>query len=94
MADYSRCIPIIIQHEGVYSEDPEDTGGPTKYGVCLTFAKDTNNMRLFDKNLDGKITKADIKMLTLEDATNIFKAYFWDKYRLDEEPSNKKALVI
>ena len=78
MADYKRCIPVIIAAEGCYSEDATDTGGPTKWGVCLAFAKDTNNMRLFDKNLDGKITKSDIKMLTIEDASEIFKRYFWD----------------
>ena len=94
MADYKRCIPVIIAAEGCYSEDAADTGGPTKWGVCLAFAKDTNNMRLFDKNLDGKITKSDIKMLTIEDASEIFKRYFWDKFKLDDEESNKKALVI
>ena len=78
MADYKRCIPIIIEHEGGYCNDPADSGGPTKWGVCLTFAKDTGDLELIDKNGDKRITVDDIKKLTIEDASEIFKRYFWD----------------
>ncbi len=94
MADYKKCIPVIIAAEGKYSNDPADSGGPTKWGVCLTFAKDTGDLELIDKNGDKRITIDDIKKLTIEDASEIFKKYFWDKFKLDDEESNKKALVI
>ena len=94
MADYKKCIPIILKAEGEYSNDAADSGGPTKWGVCLAFARDTKDYRLFDKDQDGDIDIRDIKKLTIEDATEAFHDYFWQKFNLDDEPSNKKALCI
>jgi len=39
MADYDSdtnfnlAIPVILQHEGGYVNDPNDAGGATKYGI-------------------------------------------------------------
>lgn len=34
MSDFDKAFQIIIGAEGVYSNDPRDPGGETKYGVC------------------------------------------------------------
>ena len=94
MADYKKCIPIILKAEGGLCEDKYDTGGITNWGVCLAFAKDTKDYKLFDKDNDGDIDRYDIIKLTIDDATEAFKKYFWDKFKLDNEVSNKKSLVI
>ena len=94
MADYKRCIPIILKAEGGLTEDKYDTGGITNWGVSLAFAKDTKDLNLFDKDFDGDIDRYDIQKLTIEDATEAFKKYMWDKFNLDNEPSNKVALTI
>ena len=94
MADYKKCIPVVLKAEGGYCNDPQDSGGPTKYGVCLVFARDTKDYRLFDKDQDGDIDKQDIKMLTIDDATEAFHKYFWVKLGLDDEPSDKVGLVV
>ena len=94
MANFNKCIPIILKHEGGLVDHPNDTGGITNFGICLRFAQDTKDLELFDVNGDGKIDREDIKLLTKERASAGFKKYFWDKFRLDDEPSDKKALVI
>lgn len=94
MADYRKCIPVILKHEGGYCEDEHDAGGATNWGVSLAFAKDTGDLELFDKDDDGDIDRLDIRKLTIEDATRAFKKYFWDKLKLDDEPSNRVALTI
>lgn len=94
MADYSKSIPIILANEGGLTEDPEDKGGITNFGVCLMFAKDTKDVEIFDMDGDGDIDREDIIHLTKEAAEEGFKKYFWDKYKLDDEPSDKIALVI
>ena len=78
MADYKKCIPIILRAEGGLTEDKYDTGGITNYGVSLAFAKDTKDLELFDMDDNGIINREDIKKLTIEDATKAFKKYMWD----------------
>lgn len=94
MADYNKAIPITLEFEGGLSDDAADSGGITKYGVCIEFAKDTHDLKLFDKTGNGRITREDIKRLTIEDAKKAFKKYFWDKLSLDDCPSDKKALLL
>jgi lysozyme family protein len=33
MADFKLAIPIVLQNEGGYVNDPNDPGGETKYGI-------------------------------------------------------------
>lgn len=75
MADYRKSIPVILKNEGGLTDDPYDAGGITNYGVCLRFAQDTGDLELFDVDHDGKITREDIKKLTIDDATEAFKKY-------------------
>lgn len=94
MANYQKIIPYTLDFEGGLTEDKNDSGGITNYGVCLMFAKDTRDLELFDKDKDGDIDRNDIKKLTPEDAKKAFKKYFWDKMQLDTIESDKKAFVI
>lgn len=94
MADFKIAIPFILKYEGGYCWDKEDSGGPTNYGISLTFAKDTRNYALLDIDHDGDIDINDIKKLTKERAIEIYKKYFWDIVDLDSCPSNKKAFIF
>lgn len=33
MADFKFAVPLTLQHEGGYVNNPADKGGPTKYGI-------------------------------------------------------------
>ena len=33
MADFNKCIKIILKNEGGYVWNPDDTGGETNYGI-------------------------------------------------------------
>lgn len=95
MANYSEIIPIILKHEGGLTNDPADRGGITNYGISLRFAQSTKNKALLDVDKDGDIDADDIRKLTKEQAIKIYKMYFWDKpFKLDEEPSDKVALIL
>ena len=94
MADYQLCIPIVLENEGGLVDNPNDRGGITNYGVSLRFAEGTGDMELFDVDHDGDIDREDIKKLSIEDATEGFKKYFWDKFDLDNESSDAVSLCI
>lgn len=94
MADYTQIIPIILKHEGGLTEDPADRGGITNYGISLRFAQGTKDKALLDVDKDGDIDRDDIKKLTKDQAIKVYKKHFWDKMKLDDEPSDKVALIL
>lgn len=72
----------IIDREGGYVNDPDDPGGPTKYGVTLG-----TMVRLgMDLNGDGRIDARDVKRLTPEQASEIFVDHYFIRPGLDKLP--------
>jgi lysozyme family protein len=85
MSEFNLAVPIVLKHEGFYVNDPTDPGGATNYGVSLRFLVTTGDL---DKNgaldgdfdNDGDVDIDDIKNMNPDDAKNIYKFYWWDKY--------------
>ena len=38
-ASFEAAIPTILRHEGGFSNDPQDVGGATNFGVSLRWLK-------------------------------------------------------
>lgn len=34
MADFEPAIAVVLEHEGGYTNNPNDAGGETKFGIC------------------------------------------------------------
>lgn len=78
MADFIPSLDLLLKHEGGYSNNPNDPGGPTKYGISLRFLR-SQKVLPADFDDDGDIDIEDIKDMTLEEASSIYKMEFWDK---------------
>ncbi|WP_371169915.1 holin-associated N-acetylmuramidase [Aliiroseovarius sp. 2305UL8-7] len=80
----------IIAREGGYVNDPDDPGCATKYGVTI------HTMRRLglDLNRDGRVTPADVKTLTRDQARDIFLKHYYYRPRLDELPQPLQASVF
>lgn len=70
---------LIINHilnlEGGYTNDAEDAGGPTNWGITLS---DLRHWRG-----DDSLTALDVKALSREEAIKIYDAFYWKKMNLD-----------
>lgn len=82
---FDHAIRVAWQHEGVYSNDPNDPGGPTKYGISLRAAKamgDLNGDGRLDLDIDGDgdVDIDDIRALTADQAIRLYKLAYWDPY--------------
>ncbi len=79
MARFEESIPLILLHEGGLSDNKNDPGGITKYGISL------RSLELFEEDIngDGSVNSEDIRALTLEKACLIYKQYFWNPASLD-----------
>ncbi len=85
MAAIEKAMPTIFLHEGrTLVDDKNDPGGITYFGVSLRFLDRTGRISKYDWddcdiNHDGVIDAQDIRDLTPEAATRLYKIYFWDK---------------
>lgn len=72
MSEFNLTIPTILTHEGAYANNPHDPGRDTNWGISLKFMQ----------GLPGheKTTAADIKQLTKQQAAEIYRVEFWEKY--------------
>lgn len=78
MSTFEKAIPVILAHEGGYVNHPSDPGGATSFGISLRFLADYPMLGDFDH--DGDVDIDDIKMMTREDAVEIYRVAWWDKF--------------
>jgi len=78
MAIFEKSIPIILAHEGGYVNNVNDAGGVTNLGVSLKFLQDYGSAGDFDH--DGDVDAEDIRCMTKEQAMQIYKTAWWDKF--------------
>lgn len=74
MADFQTFLPILLQHEGGFVNDPADPGGATNKGVTLkTFQSCARRLLGIAPTLDA------LKSLTDQQAGLIYKDLYWNR---------------
>ena len=82
MKRFEDFMKVIHLQEGgsKFTNDPDDPGGATKYGISLRFLKGTGSDGDIDN--DGDIDINDVKSLDENLANELYKTYFWNKMNL------------
>lgn len=80
MSNFRSAIAFVLKNEGGYSNDKNDNGGATNFGISTRFLKLINK----DIDGDGHVTSKDVKALTENRSIELYREYFWDHYRLNE----------
>jgi lysozyme family protein len=78
MADFEKAILVILEHEGGYTNDPDDAGGETTWGITVSGARAhgyRDNMRDFP----------------VEYAKGIYKNDYWNPIKGDLQPDQAIA---
>lgn len=71
---FHTALGFVMPHEGGYSEDKSDKGGPTKYGITKSTLEDY---------VGHSVSKKELKNVTPELAARIYKEKFWDAIGAD-----------
>lgn len=83
--NYDFCITELLKSEGGYTNDPQDTGGPTNFGITI------NDYRMY---INKKGTAEDVKNMTVAQAKAIYKKRYWDAVDGDNLPSGVDYTVF
>ena len=88
-AKFLRCVAFVINEEGGFVNDPADPGGATKFGVSIrSHARDIG-----DLDHDGDIDADDVRILTVDQAVEIYHEHYWAAVR-GEELDPQLAVVL
>jgi len=82
---YDDAMRGVLAHEGGYSNDAADPGGPTKYGITLA---DVRRYLKTDAGAD------DVKALTIAQAQEIYAKHYAAPLRYDELPAGIDYAVL
>lgn len=83
--NYPECLRRLLVHEGGYTNDAADPGGPTNFGITIA------DYRMYVKK---NATAADVRAMKLDDAKKIYKAKYWDAMGCDQLPSGVDYAVF
>jgi lysozyme family protein len=83
--NYDESLRRVLAHEGGYSNDAADPGGPTKYGITI------HDYRLYI-NKNG--TASDVRNMSIDDAKTIYRKRYWDALDCDDLPSGVDYTVF
>ena len=68
-ANFDACMAVLLKNEGGYVNNPNDSGGPTNMGITQATLS----------NWRGKPQTADdVRALTQAEATDIYRANYWN----------------
>ena len=79
--NWQKCLETILHHEGGYVNHPKDPGGETNLGVTK---------RVYEEWVGTK----DMKELTVEDVSPIYKKNYWDRVKGDHLPAGLDLCVF
>ena len=89
-SNFEAALAVVRRWEGGLVDHPSDPGGITKWGISLRFLRGIG----FDVNGDGVVDGRDIRQLTEEQVSDLYRGNFWDICRCDDLPAGVDLIVF
>jgi lysozyme family protein len=85
MDRFTRAFSYVYGNEKGYVDDPDDSGGPTNFGVTIKTLSEWRGR---------PVTAEDVKRLEITEAMNILRKKYWDFLRCDEIQNEAVTIVL
>ncbi len=89
-ANFAKCLPMVLKHEGGFVNHPKDPGGATNKGVTIGTLKRLG----IDVDGDGDSDIVDLRNLRQSDLERVYRLFYWDAVRADHLPSGMDYAVF
>lgn len=84
-SNFRNSIPLVLAHEGGFVNHPNDPGGATNKGITIA---------TFKRYIKPSGTVKDLKNMTTEQATIVYKRHYWDPVCGDMLPAGVDHAVF
>jgi len=84
-SNFERSLALVLQHEGGYVHHALDPGGRTNLGVT---------QRVWEQYVGHKVDEAEMRSLTKEMVSPLYRKEYWDAVRGDQLPSGADYLAF
>jgi lysozyme family protein len=84
-SSYDAALARLLAHEGGYTNDAADPGGPTNFGITIYD---------YRKYVKPGATAADVRAMKVEEAKAIYRSKYWDAQRCDDLPAGVDYAVF
>jgi hypothetical protein len=74
--NFDKCVDVILKWEGGFTNDPQDPGGATNWGITIGELKIWRDPK--------PVTIGDVQSLKKDEAIEIFRTNYWNKMRCDD----------
>jgi lysozyme family protein len=85
MANFEAAMIVLLRHEGGFSSNPADLGGPTNMGITQGDLAHWYNR---------PVSIDEIKLLDIETVKKYYRIRFWEQLKLDSLSSTKLATIL
>jgi len=75
LSNFNRSLLLLLKHEGGYVNHPSDPGGMTNLGVTA---------KVWESWVGHPVDEKQMKALTPDDVSPLYKRKYWDACRADE----------
>jgi len=76
--NFTQCLAVVFAEEGGYTNDPNDSGGPTNFGITLADLKEWRGT---------DVTADDVKNMTKAEAQEIYRSKYWNPMQCGDLPN-------
>lgn len=91
---FRRCLDLVFGFEGGFSDHPLDRGGPTNLGITLDTLTGWRRKMAGGAGQAVAVTAEDVRNLSRDDATEIYRAEYWNALNCDNLPAGVDLVVF
>ena len=82
---FNKCLDRVLKHEGGFVHDIFDSGGMTNLGITK---------RVWEEFVGHPVSEADMRSLTVEKVSKLYKQRYWDRVQADRLPKGVDYVVF